>query len=260
MLLQCYYHARSVAGCVKLCRCIVIRTARVIMHLVDLMCQVWRWRPCFCGDHPAACTSTLCSNAQIASWLALRALQLDEATGQLPDAVQLLELAVDKGYGAFQVQLALTCHTSSSLHTAAAAAATESHMSMSLSHLLVQARVLLQLVRSWWPAGKQQQADEQQHVTEHQAAWDSYDEQALDSPEAAREALAAVPQPLWGVTLQQWVTLGLLGQLRAVFDGCKREVSQKDLSDRCAHCFCPTRCAAHVMCDKGAAVVFDTFH
>jgi hypothetical protein len=42
---------------------------------------------------------------QIASWLASRALQLDMATGQLPAALQLLEFAVDKGYGAFQVLL-----------------------------------------------------------------------------------------------------------------------------------------------------------
>lgn len=42
---------------------------------------------------------------QIASWLAARALQLDAATGQLPEALQLLELAVDKGYGQFQVRL-----------------------------------------------------------------------------------------------------------------------------------------------------------
>lgn len=42
---------------------------------------------------------------QIASWLASRALQLDLATGQLPAALQLLEFAVDKGYGAFQVLL-----------------------------------------------------------------------------------------------------------------------------------------------------------
>jgi hypothetical protein len=45
---------------------------------------------------------------QIASWLAARALQLDAATGQLPEALQLLELAVDKGYGQFQVSFSPT--------------------------------------------------------------------------------------------------------------------------------------------------------
>jgi hypothetical protein len=45
---------------------------------------------------------------QIASWLAARALQLDAATGQLPEALQLLELAVDKGYGQFRVSFSST--------------------------------------------------------------------------------------------------------------------------------------------------------
>lgn len=51
------------------------------------------------------CVSLSLPCLQIAAWLAARALQLDATTGQLPEALQLLELAVDKGYGPFQVQL-----------------------------------------------------------------------------------------------------------------------------------------------------------
>jgi hypothetical protein len=51
------------------------------------------------------CRCGCCPCLQIAAWLAARALQLDATTGQLPEALQLLELAVDKGYGPFQVQV-----------------------------------------------------------------------------------------------------------------------------------------------------------
>lgn len=58
--------------------------------------------------HASCCAAAVSPSLpclQIAAWLAARALQLDATTGQLPEALQLLELAVDKGYGSFQVQL-----------------------------------------------------------------------------------------------------------------------------------------------------------
>lgn len=209
---------------------------------------------------PAACLDD--SGAQIASWLSARALQLDATTGQLTDALQLLELAVDKGYGQFLVQL--PCRKSSSggssssaafshkpslslpqdssispHHTEATAAVESNHIP--LHQLLLQGKVLLQLVKSWWPVDEQQLGDNSHRsnsaVDQGTAAVPGRTELTADMEAAAAATAVAVAaaaelQPLWSVTLQQWVSAGLLPQLLAVLNGSSRDLLQRDLQER----------------------------
>lgn len=217
---------------------------------------------CCCCCFYAACVGG--SGAQIASWLSARALQLDATTGQLTDALQLLELAVDKGYGQFLVQL--PCRKSSSgggsssaafshkpslslpqessispHHTEAAAAAVECNH-IPLHQLLLQGKVLLQLVKSWWPVDEQQQGDNSHRsnsAVDHQgaAAVPGKTELTADMEAAAAATAVAVAataelQPLWSVTLKQWVSAGLLSQLLAVLNGSSRDLLQRDLQKR----------------------------
>lgn len=193
---------------------------------------------------------------QIASWMAARAFQLDAATGQLPDALQLLELAVDKGYGQFQVQVP---HSKRDMLAAggsllaadgsilaadgsmlATAADNDSSLSyMPISQLFVQGRVLLQLVRAWWP-DKQQQQEEQRSTspqTSHSgsagtAAGEGDAADGTAGGKTAAEAAAAVLGPLWSVTLQQWVSVGLLPQLLAALNSSSKDSLQQDLRER----------------------------
>jgi hypothetical protein len=121
-----------------------------------------------------------------------------------------------------------------------------------LSQLLVQGRVLLQLVRSWWPTEEQQQqqdpgqrrslpdahlADQANAAETSTAAADGAQTgqsaaAAASEAAAAASAATAVLQPLWSVTLQQWVTAGLLPQLLAVLNGSSRDLLQQDLRER----------------------------
>lgn len=190
----------------------------------------------------------LCATLQIASWMAVRAFQLDAATGQLPDALQLLELAVDKGYGQFQVQLP---HSRSAAPAAggsllaagggmlaAGADAANSLSYMPISQLFIQGRVLLQLVRSWWP--EEQQQEEQRSSTPHTSHSGSATTAAGDGDAAdetvgggtAAEAATALLGPLWSVTLQQWVSVGLLPQLLAALHSSSKDSLQQDLRER----------------------------
>lgn len=179
---------------------------------------------------------------QIASWLAARALQLDAATGQLPEALHLLELAIDKGYGQFQVEV----------HGSTASPGAASSTFMPVGQLLVEGRVLLQLVRSWWPVEQPQQdanhkhsahADADTETTSAAAATaagvDAGAAQSAGQPAgvvagvaAAAEAALAALQPLWSVTLQQWLSVGLLAQLLAVLNGSSRNLLQQDVKER----------------------------
>eukprot|EP00879_Flechtneria_rotunda_P020278 GHRR01021326.1.p1 GENE.GHRR01021326.1~~GHRR01021326.1.p1 ORF type:complete len:777 (+),score=379.23 GHRR01021326.1:752-3082(+) len=45
------------------------------------------------------------SDQEVATWFATKALQIDHTTGQLPSALQLLELAASKGYGDYAVDI-----------------------------------------------------------------------------------------------------------------------------------------------------------
>jgi hypothetical protein len=122
-----------------------------------------------------------------------------------------------------------------------------------LSQLLVQGRVLLQLVRSWWPTEpQQQQQDPDQrrsspgaHLADLADAAETSTTAAAEAGQPGHPAAAAagaaaaaaaaaisVLQPLWSVTLQQWVTVGLLPQLLAVLNGSSRDLLQQDLRER----------------------------
>ena len=204
---------------------------------------------------------------QIAGWLANRSLQLDAATGQLPYALQLLELAADKGYAQFVVELpsssssstnrvstastatagtALSPRWSGSSHeaphvaTAAAATAATPCCEMQLQQLLVQGKVLLQIVNSWWPVDQQQQQPRNSGSSGGESGrHDGAAGAAPDQPPspaavavAAAEAAASVLPPLWSVTLQQWVSAGLLAQLLAVLGGSSRDLLRQDLQER----------------------------
>lgn len=119
---------------------------------------------------------------------------------------------------------------------------------MPVAELLVQGRVLLQLVKAWWPTEQQQQ---QQQGASQKPPGDPAGNTAAAAAEAARaeqaargtsvmvaaaaaaaEAAAAALQPLWSVTLQQWLSVGLLAQLLAVLGGSSTDLLQQDLKDR----------------------------
>lgn len=174
---------------------------------------------------------------QVAAWFAARALQLDAATGQLPAVLQLLELAVSRGYGAICVDVSSSSSSadgtlsrrsssadgrrgSSELGGVAAATATAS--GMSISALLTQAQVLVQLVKSWWPVQQQQQPEQ---PSEQQ-------QQQLPSAAAAAAQAAAALPPLWCVSLAAWVGAGLLPQLMACLGGSNRDLLQQDMASR----------------------------
>lgn len=156
-------------------------------------------------------------------------MQLDAATGQLPDALQLLELAVDKGYGDFFVQLPCPLPDNASTSSSNQAA-----HELPLRQLLVQGKVLLQVVKAWWPVDEQQQAPmhspaDQQDAQGAAAALSQPPKR--ESATAVAEAAAAALQPLWSVTLQQWVSVGLLPQLLAVLGGSSRDLLLQNLQD-----------------------------
>lgn len=193
---------------------------------------------------------------QIAAWMAARALQLDASTGQLPDALQLLDLAADKGYGMFHVPLPLSsavAHSSSLLAAGAAAAGgalsgddSDAAVFIPISHLMLQGKVLLQLVKSWWPVD-QHGGDGGDHAASSDGGREGQQEQqqrqsvgaggaAGEQQPSVVEAAAAALQPLWSVTLRQWVSVGLLPQLFAVLGGSSRDLLQQDLQDRWVGC------------------------
>lgn len=168
---------------------------------------------------------------QVASWLARRAVQIDAVTGQLPDALQLLELAVNKGFGQFSVSVAALAAAASGSNGSSgeqqqqlAAAAAAGQGQETLSSLLTQLRVLMQLLANWWPV----QGDNQR---QQQPAADAPADSAGSIAASAAAALQSL-QPLWSVTLSQWVSVGLLPQLLAVFEGSSRDLLQQDLNNR----------------------------
>lgn len=126
-----------------------------------------------------------------------------------------------------------------------------------VNEVLTQGRVLLQLVTSCWPTEQQQQDKQQQqqgkgqhqeqeegtnHIASSTRGEDTFstvtaavgDEGVSHGSgvAAAGEAAAAALPPLWSVTLQQWVTVGLLPQLLAVLSGGSRDTLQQDLKER----------------------------
>jgi hypothetical protein len=165
----------------------------------------------------------------VADWLASRALQLDAATGQLPDSLQLLELAASKGFAGFTpASLASSSGMRRASEAAAAAAAAGQQEGVTIAVLLTQARVLMHLLKSWWPVQDEQQQQLLRPPEQQQQAGDAAAAVASDA------AAAASLQPLWAVTLRQWVTVGLLPQLLAVLGGSSRDLLQHDLVERCA--------------------------
>jgi hypothetical protein len=125
---------------------------------------------------------------------------------------------------------------------------------VTISNLLAQGRVLLQLLRGWWPAQSQQQQKLAKPPSAGAAAVGSDGSdggaaartagggRADSSPLAAAHLAVEAMQPLWAVTLQQWAAAGLLPQLLALLDGSCTQQLQQRLVDRCVVC-CRLPCA-----------------
>jgi hypothetical protein len=107
-----------------------------------------------------------------------------------------------------------------------------------VNEVLTQGRVLLQLVTSWWPTEEQgtnhrasSTGGQDTSSAIHAAAVQEGLSDGNDVAAAGEAAAAALP-PLWSLTLQQWVTVGLLPQLLAVLSGGSRDTLQQDLEER----------------------------
>lgn len=179
------------------------------------------------------------SDDEVAEWLATRALQLDATTGQLQASIQLLELAITKGYGTFSVHLD-TCiaraaggcssnrrQTDSSSNGGSNieqdSSSSSNNRFVTLQGLLSQAQVLQQLVSSWWPSQQPQQ----------QAADLSMNASStMHGTAAAAAAAAAALDQIWCVDLVRWVSAGLLTQLFMCLGNSSRDLLEQDLLKR----------------------------
>ena len=189
---------------------------------------------------------------QVLQWYYSRALQVDEATGQLGLSLALLEQAAARGL----------LQPGQGVSPAVAAGRQR------LQQLMLMAKVLQVVVGSWWPVGSssssspnsKQQQHEKGEEAEHEGQQEGPDNGSLVGAASPRGKRASLEQPApsramflsysddgddatadavvtgysssWSYSLSVFVSLGLLGQLQVALAGREANILEEDVQTR----------------------------
>jgi len=210
------------------------------------------------GGSSSSSSSSVITDQQVAEWFLQRAVQLDATTGQLTCAVQLLELAVARGYGNFTVKF-----TPSSVMNAndSAARGMRRHSSSSGSGPY-EGQEGRRRSSSWIEDGTAATYNENggssggcdggggaASVGDHGSSLTSKLSSVLTlakvlllllqswcpapkPPQQQQQQQATVLPDLWATSFAEWLSLGLLRQLLAELSSSTRDLLQQDVVDR----------------------------
>jgi hypothetical protein len=212
------------------------------------------------GGSSSSSSSSVITDQQVAEWFLQRAVQLDATTGQLTCAVQLLELAVARGYGNFTVKFM----PSSVMNANDSAAHGMRRSSSSSGSGPYEAQEGRGRSSSWIEDGRAAACNESSSsggcdggggggggasVGDHASSLTSKLSSVLTlakvfllllqswcpapkPPQQQQQQQATVLPDLWATSFAEWLSLGLLRQLLAELSSSSRDLLQQDVVDR----------------------------